>query len=56
MMKIDYEKLQKSTANIFFLFPSVFYYYLKGNWNGMKANVLPKYKYSPVNKNYICEY
>ena len=52
MVKIGYEILQKFITNMFFLLSSVFYHYLTENWNGMKDNVLPKYKYSFVNNNY----
>ena len=45
-------KLKKPTINVSFLFPFVFYHYLKRNWNVLEINVLPKCMYSWANVNY----
>ena len=41
----SYTKIEESTINMFLLFPSVFYHYLKRNWNVFEMNVLAKCMY-----------
>ena len=41
----NYKKIKESTINMFFLFPSIFYHYLKRNWNVFEINVLGKCMY-----------
>ena len=36
------KKIKESTINMFFLFPTVFYQYLKKNWIVFEINVLAK--------------
>ena len=38
--------IKELTINMFFLFPSVFYYYLKRNCNVLEITALPKCMYT----------
>ena len=42
----SYNKIKKFTINMFFLFSSIFYHYLKRNWNVLEIDLLPKCMYS----------
>ena len=41
----SYKKIYESAINMFFLVSSVFYYYLKQNWNVFEVDVLAKCMY-----------